>query len=181
MAWVATATPLAAHTTVREENCESTMSKTAKQLKEEARAALGAEAFRADLAPALPTQWPPPGGGIVFYVYRAESLPTGRVRYEVRGPSQRIVFADPAAAPVVESITPVLLGEEDQQRAWPAGFNAQLERAEEALVDIVAGRRTAEDGRPALQAYATWMAHSALVAHDLHCYAASFLAWLQDK
>ena len=166
----------------RKENCEPIMSKNVQELKKEALAALGADAFRADLAPALPTQWPPPGGGIVFYVYRTESLPTGRRRLSVSGPSQRIVFASPDAGPAVESIQPVpVLGEEEQQRAWPRDFSAELERAEQALIDMVAGRRGPDDQRPALQAYATWLEHSPLMANDLERRAAPFLGWLQER
>ena len=152
--------------------------RTAEQLRREAQAALGRAALGATMSPLFPTEWPPTSGGSVFYVYRREPLPTGTVQYRVRGPSERVVFAGPDAAAQVEPMPASDLGTEAHMEAPPSGLREDLERAQQALVDVIGGARTPGDARHDLAAYRTWLDQSPLVRKDLQSRSAAFVSWL---
>ena len=51
---------------------------------------------------------------VFFYVYRSESLPSGRVRFRLTGPTHKIDFAAITANPTVHAYPePKALGDEE--------------------------------------------------------------------
>lgn len=155
--------------------------KTAAELREAARSALGSGVVWADFAPLLPTRWPAAGGGIVYWIYHSEALPSGMVRYKVRGPTEEISFPSLSAPPAVRRIGPgKVLGTEDPVERSAADESRLLE-AEQAVVELVAGCRDADAARAGLKAYADWLRLHPFVSKDLETRAPTFLAWLKAK
>ncbi|NNC19656.1 hypothetical protein HRD49_22215 [Corallococcus exiguus] len=152
-------------------------------LAEQAREELGQGMVGAELAPVLPTQWPPKGGGLEYFVYRKKSLPTGLVKLEVQGPTERVHFATPGAKPRVESLAPVAaLGVEDTTvQGLSDSSRSHVERAEQALLDVVAGCRSLEEARGDLEGYLEWVAQNPLQGQDLERRGATLFSWLRKR
>lgn len=158
---------------------------TAAQLEERARAALPqAAVIRTRLTLPLPAAWPDAGGRVVFLVYGREALPTGQVRYAVRSPRHAVeVDVATGAARVLELQGGVPLGEAGRGRpveGTPEAFAA----AKQALVDVVAGRRSAADARADLaRPYRAWLESEPLIAADLRERQgrSTFLDWLGEQ
>src|SRR4051812_7819488 len=88
--------------------------KTSAELREAARSALGNDVLLPSFVPVLPTRWPAAGGGVVYWTYYWEPLPTGMVRYNLRGPTNEIKFASLSKPPDVRRLGPgKVLGTED--------------------------------------------------------------------
>jgi hypothetical protein len=157
--------------------------KPVRALEEQAREELGPNMVGAQLAPVLPTQWPPTGGGLEYFVYRKKSLPTGLVKSEVRGPTERILFTTPGAKPVVEALEPTAaLGIEDTTVRTPVdSTRGQLERAERALLDVVAGCRSLDEARGDLEGYLEWVEQNPLQGRDLERRGDALFSWLRRR
>ncbi|MBN9685946.1 MULTISPECIES: hypothetical protein [unclassified Corallococcus] len=165
----------------KDDSCQT--AKTARAFVEQAREELGPGMAGAELAPVLPSHWPPKGGGLEYFVCRSESLPTGLVKSEVRGPTERIHFATPGATPRVESFGNVaVLGVEDTTaRESLNPPQNQIERAEQALLDVVAGCRSLEAARGDLEGYLEWVAQNPLQGRDLERRGDRLFSWLRRR
>ncbi|MBA3452927.1 MAG: hypothetical protein H0T42_07540 [Deltaproteobacteria bacterium] len=127
---------------------------------------------------ALPIAWPTSSEGVMFLAYPSETLPTGMQRTRLRSPSHRIVFAPVNAAPRIEPLgTSTVLGTQDDM-AEPVD-PALVDRAEQAIVDVVGGCRTAEQATTDVQAYMKWLDHEPVISQDLVQRNRSFIGWLR--
>lgn len=134
--------------------------------------------FSVQLSLALPIEWPTSSEGVMFLAYPSETLPTGMARTRLRSPSHRIVFAPLNAEPRIEPLgTSTVLGTQDV--AVEPVDPALVARAEQALVDIVAGCRTPEQATADLRPYSQWLDHEPVIAKDLVRRSRSFIAWLR--
>ncbi|WP_147469486.1 hypothetical protein [Corallococcus sp. AB045] len=175
-------TPKEAHAMKpKDESCHAP--KTARSFVEQAREELGPGMVGAEFAPVLPTQWPPKGGGLEYFVYRQRPLPTGLVKFEVQGPTERVHFVAPGAKPRVESLEPVVaLGVEDMTAREPSGFSqSHVEQAEQALLDVVAGCRSLEGARGDLEGYLEWVEQNPLQGRDLERRGDTLFSWLRRR
>ncbi|RKG90792.1 hypothetical protein D7W82_02660 [Corallococcus sp. CA049B] len=165
----------------KDDTCAST--RTSLALAEQAREALGQDMLGAEIAPVLPTQWPPKGGGLEYFVYRSEPLPTGIVKSEIRGPTERIHFATPGAKPLVESLgnAAVLGVEETAMRESLNPPQNHVERAEQALLDVVAGCRSLDEARSDLEGYLEWVEQNPLQGRDLERRGDTLFSWLRRR
>lgn len=145
------------------------------ELRGRAQTAVG---FSVQLTLALPVTWPSSNEGVMFLAYPSETLPTGMQRTRLRSPSHRIVFAPTSTEPRVEVMNAsTVLGTQDDA-AEPVD-PALVERAEQAMVDIVSGCRTAEQATPDIAPYLRWLDDEPVIAHDLDQRSQPFLGWLR--
>lgn len=151
---------------------------TASALRDEALLALGPDPT-ALVTPALPAGWPDARGRVVYLRYAVEALPSSMDRARLASlPHQAEVDVATGAARRVDLPGAGPIGEEGEAPV-DAPDAATLAAAEQALVDVVAGRRPAEAARADLRAYARWLASQPLVARDLERRHAAFVRWVR--
>ena len=125
------------------------------------------------LSPLLPSEWPPTSPSLQMFAYHEEAQPTSIVTYSVRGPTLLITFTGPQAEPQLQALdAPRELG-----RSEPAA--QQRFSAEQALVDVVSGTRSADEARADLHGYLDWSRSGDPLADDVRERCARLLAWLQ--
>ena len=145
------------------------------ELRGKAQLAVG---LSAQLTLALPLAWPSDREGVVYFAYPSEALPTGIQRTRLRSPSPRIVFAPVTSAPQLEAIdSSSVLGTQDDP-AEPTDAT-EIARAEQALVDIVSGCRTADQATGEIEAYLRWLEDEPVIAQDLARRSEPFTTWLR--
>jgi hypothetical protein len=104
--------------------------------------------------------------------YQVEPLPTGVESFTVKGPAHRVTVRLPSGTPDVSAISDGKpLGDD---RRTGAGSPP----AEQALVDVVSGARSAESARAELSSYVGWAAHEGAIGDDVRRRHAAFFAWL---
>lgn len=136
--------------------------------------------YSVQLTLALPIAWPTSNEGVMFLAYPSEALPTGMQRTRLSSPSHRIVFSPMNAEPRVELLgTSTVLGTQDDS-AEPVD-PALVERAEQAMLDIVSGCRTAEQATPDIRPYLQWLDHEPVIAQDLDHRSGTFIGWLRTS
>jgi hypothetical protein len=141
-------------------------------------AALGSRRTGLQLTPALPPGWPQASGKPVFFAYPVEDLPTGIISTRIHAPSHRITVASSDDTILVEPLASTrVLGTERSQGARPDP--AALARAEQALVDVIAGCRATDDAAADLGPYLEWLDDHDIIAQDLEQRVGGFLAWLR--
>ena len=136
--------------------------------------------YSVQLSMALPVAWPTSNEGVMFLAYPSETLPTGMQRTRLRSPSHRIVFSPMNGEPRVESLgTSTVIGTQDEmaERVDPA----LVARAEQAMVDIVSGCRTAEQATTDIRPYLQWLDHEPVIAQDLDHRSRTFIGWLRTR
>src|SRR5262249_34089324 len=148
---------------------------------EVARSSHDAELAWGSFAPLVPARWPSAGGGVAYWAYHSEVLPTGVVKYRVRGPTLEVSFASLGGPAHVRRFGPgQILG--TREEVEPPPFDEQrLLQAEQAVVDVVAGCRDAETARADLAPYLDWLRLHPLVGRDLETRAPAFFSWLRAK
>lgn len=147
------------------------------ELRGRARIAVG---YSVQLTLALPIAWPASNEGVMFLAYPSETLPTGMQRTRLRSPSHRIVFSPMNAEPRIEPLgISTVLGTQDDT-AEPVD-PALVERAEQAMVDIVSGCRTAEQATTDVQPYLQWLDREPVIALDLDHRSRTFIGWLRTR
>jgi hypothetical protein len=159
-----------------DEQCKP--ARSADELARIARAAIGSAEVLARLTPILPGRWPEPDGTSVLFVYESVPAPGGSASFDVRGPIYRITFSRDGEAAVEKLDGARELGIEQRRKAPAAGLDPALERAQEALLEVLAGCRSPESARPDLGGYRMWLSQYPVIAVDLQKRAASFLDWL---
>jgi hypothetical protein len=92
-----------------------------------------------------------------------------------------VVFSGPGAPARVERMPANDLGTETSSGGPPRNLGAELARAEQVLVDVIAGARAPGDAREQLAAYRTWLDQSPLVRMDLESRAGAFMQWLDAR
>lgn len=154
---------------------------SATELRDKAEAALGALTPGARLTPALPAAWPDARGEVVYLACLREPLPTSLPSDVVHAPSDEVVV-DVKSGAARHSALPARapLGEEQRSLTGDGPPSAdELLPAEQALVDVVAGRRPAEGARGDLAPYKRWLAAEALLAAELRGRFGAFFGWLK--
>jgi hypothetical protein len=147
------------------------------ELRGRAQVAVGASV---QLSLALPSAWPSSTEGVMFLAYPSETLPTEMHRTRLRSPSHRIVFSPANAEPRVEPLgTSTVLGTQDDT-VEPVD-PALVARAEQAIVDIVSGCRTAEQAITDIRPYLEWLDHEPVIAQDLDKRSRNFMGWLRTQ
>ena len=148
-------------------------------IREAAQAALVQE-WHDRLTPLLPDRWPQPQSAN-FYTFESVPLPTGAVTYSVRGPVRQVVFDNPAGPPrIIQFKRQKPLGHEH----FPACFGQELPtkealvRAEQALLDFIAGCQTLESLLPKLEPYREWFCVHPVVTTDVRQRLPAFMKWL---
>lgn len=153
---------------------------SAPEITERARAALAKAGLDLRLSPALPAHWPPRPGdtaALEWFAYQSRALPTGVIAYQVSGPVTKITIALPAAEPRLENISGGdAQGKETEHR--PSG--QAVNQAEQVLLDVLSGKRTASSAHGELAAYVQWAKSSSVIGPDLLRRKPEFFAWL-DK
>ncbi len=145
------------------------------ELRDKAQRAVG---LSAQLSLALPLAWPSDREGVVYFAYPTEALPTGVQRTRLRSASHRVVFAPVTGAPHVERLdASSVLGTQDEP-AEPTDAT-EIARAEQALVDLVAGCRTTEQATGEIDVYLRWLADEPRIAEDLARRSEPFTTWLR--
>jgi len=128
--------------------------------------------------PALPFAWPDAQGKLVFFAYETEPRLENSMSTEVTGPTHRVVVALASGEPLVEKLrAPRVLGVERDDKPGPR--RGEMPRAEQALVDVVAGCRTPDDAAADLRPYLAWLERAYVTAADLEKRAGPFIAWLK--
>lgn len=116
--------------------------------------------------PLLVDRWPDPTA-LVVYTYESRALPTGRVTYEIRSPEWQLRISPLGARVVATHMRSVeKLGREDDH-AMADDPTSRLRDAEEALVEVVGGCRTAAQACKALEPYKTWYAANPVIGRHL--------------
>lgn len=135
-------------------------------------AALSARGLGFRLSPVLPVDWPPQRAELEWLAYDVEPLPTGIVSYALKGPVYRVTVGLPGSAPEVSAVT----------NGKPLGVDSRIgvsaAPAEQALVDVIAGARSAESARAELSSYGAWASAEGAVGEDVRRRHAAFFAWL---
>jgi hypothetical protein len=172
-AWLR-AKPSAAPETVRCKDVPTTV-----ELSDAARFALRDEPTILDFAPLLPTRWPADGGGVVILAYEMDWLNDGPAWYRPRGPTHEITFTSLKDAPRFRR-----LGRGKKLKA--PGFAsseevASLSRAQQALVDLVAGCRKPEGAKYDLVYYLEWLRLHPEIGKRIEARSPAFVAWLRAK
>lgn len=92
--------------------------------------------------------------------------------------THRIVFASTNAEPRIEPLgTPTILGTQDD--TMEPVDPALVARAEQVIVDMVSGCRTAEQATADMRPYVQWLDHEPVIAQDLVHRSRSFIGWLR--
>jgi hypothetical protein len=116
--------------------------------------------------PLLVDRWPDPTA-LVVYTYESRALPTGRVAYEIRSPEWKLRISPLGARVDVAHLRSMeKLGHEDD-RAMTGDPVSRLREAEEALVEVVGGCRTAAQACKALEPYKTWYEMNPIIGRYL--------------
>ena len=116
--------------------------------------------------PLLVDRWPDPTA-LVMYTYESRALPTGRVTHEIRSPEWMLRISPLGARVVATHMRSVeRLGREDDH-AMADDSMSRLRDAEEALVEVVGGCRTAAQACKALEPYKTWYAANPVIGRHL--------------
>jgi len=116
--------------------------------------------------PLLVDRWPDPTA-LVVYTYESRALPTGRVAYEIRSPEWKLRISPLGARVDVTHLRSIgKLGREDD-RAMTGEPMSRLREAEEALVEVLGGCRTAAQACKALEPYKTWYEANPIIGRYL--------------
>ena len=146
-------------------------------LRQRARAALGNDFLSLELTMALPTAWPPKDSAVEFLAYQSDPLPTGISAYRIRGPIRRITLALPDGPDRVEVLAgETVLGTERNRAEAP--HPSDLDKSEQALLDILAGVRGAEAGAKEMGAYLDWLRFHPIIGNDVRGRHREFFAWM---
>ena len=150
-------------------------SPSAAELGERAQTALPRNEIGLRLSPLLPAAWPPASAAVEWLAYRSEPLPTGVIAYKWSGPVSKVTLALSGGEPHAETISDgAALGREGEESA----SMPDLGPAQQALLDVVLGRRAPDSARAELAAYARWAATHPAMGADLRRRKPEFFRWL---
>ncbi len=132
--------------------------------------------FGLTLSPALPASWPSTEPTVEFFVYESKPLPSGIVAYQVSGPKSKITVTLPDGKPIIVPMTNALASGREMK---PNSESAELNRAQQILIDVVMGKRKMESAHAEMSAYLDWAQHSQVIGKDVQSRAVPFFAWLK--
>ena len=144
---------------------------TAAELTRRAIEAVATQGIGFRVSPALPAAWPP-HAELEWLAYRVEPLPTGIVSFDVKGPAHRVIVRLPGGVSEVSTVA------DGKPLGADRRTGAGGPPAEQALIDVVAGTRSAESARAELSSYVAWAAHEGAIGEDVRRRHAAFFAWL---
>jgi hypothetical protein len=152
---------------------------TAPELHERMTEALKDESWSVIPSMLLPLSWPPRAQGIQVVAYRFEALATGVVSHKIHGPSHRITVTPWVGEPRVERFETKVLGREYEGAELAS--SAEMTRAEQALLDVVARCRSADSAVRDLSAYLAWADQHPVRGRDLFARYPDFFNWLKQR
>jgi hypothetical protein len=127
------------------------------------------------VTPALPASWPLEGSTVVYFVYPLMPAARGVDRYEVTTPSHRVDLDVAAREAVVRTIDkPKKLSAYDRPRP---GRDDPIAKAEQALLDLAAGRVKAEKVHYLLFGYGQWFEANGSIGSDAQKRTGAFASW----
>jgi hypothetical protein len=129
------------------------------------------------LSPALPTSWPTTSAVLEWFAYKSQPLPTGVIASAVSGPVWKVTLTLPDGEPRVERPRDATV---ENVRAEAALSVPDLAAAEQALVDVVSGVRTAEDARADLSVYGDWADAFPVMGDDLRRRKPELFQWIEE-
>lgn len=133
------------------------------------------------LTPALPLDWPPKPGEVVYVAYPIEPLASGVTKWRIGRPIARVAvkLADKSASiEKLETKNKKPLGTFENRRE---SATDPIHKAEATLFTIVAGQGDAEKVRHRLRPYVDWIDAHPVLRADLRERAPAFLAWLSES
>lgn len=133
------------------------------------------------LTPALPLDWPPKPGQVVYVAYPIEPLPSGVVKWRIGRPIARALVTVTDKSATVEKLevkNKKPLGTFEEPRG---SATDPIHKAEATLFTIVAGQADLEKVRHRLRPYVDWIDAHPMLRADLRERAPGFLAWLAEK
>lgn len=133
------------------------------------------------LTPALPVDWPPKPGEILYVAYPIEPLPSGVTKWTIGRPIARVSvkLADKSASvEKLEAKNKKPLGTFDNPRE---SATDPIHTAEAALFRIVLGQGEADKVRHRLRPYLDWIDAHPILRADLRERAPGFISWLSEK
>jgi hypothetical protein len=148
---------------------------SAADLSRRAAAALPEGGLGLRLSPPLPAAWPPGLPQLEWFAYRSTALPTGVIAYKVEGPVHKVSLTLPEGQPRAAAVSD---GKELGREAGSGTAVPELGSAEQALVEVVLGRRAPDSARADLAPYSQWATASSLVGADLRRRKPEFFGWL---
>jgi hypothetical protein len=134
------------------------------------------------VTPLLPTEWPSTSGKVMVLAYPMAPLESGITRYTLFAASHRVTIdvgdGTVATEPLGKPGKGKKLGSIEKTRERS---DDPIHAAEQALVDVVAGRRPLEKSRMLLQPYTVWVEAHATVGKDVNARLKGFVDSLQIK
>ncbi len=136
-----------------------------------------------ELSPLLPAAWPPQpasagAAGAEILAYQSQALPSGIVAYRITGPKSIVSIVLPAGT---FSIRAAKDGKScGTKRDAGPGPDAG-DSAEQALLDVLLGKRTPEAARKDLDGYSQWVSQGSVIAKDVKRRKTAFFTWLAMK
>jgi hypothetical protein len=146
------------------------------ELSRRARAALPRAGIGLHLSPPLPATWPPASAPqLEWFAYEQTPLATGVIASNVEGPLHVVSLALPDGEPRAAMVS--------DRKALGRDTGAQpdvpdLAAAEQALVDVLLGRRTLDSARADLAPYSRWATAASPIGADLRRRKPEFFRWL---
>ena len=132
------------------------------------------------VTPLLPSEWPPTSGKVMVLVYPLAVIEGQLTRYTLLAPSHRVTIAVSDGTVTTEPLgkKSKKLGSIEKTRERS---DDPIHGAEQALVDVVAGRRPPEKARMLLMPYTTWVEGHGLLGKDVSGRQKAFFEALQGK
>lgn len=132
------------------------------------------------VTPLLPTEWPSTSGTVMVLAYPLTPLESGVTRYTLSSPSYRVTLAVGDGTVTTESLGKKAkrLGTIEKARERS---DDPIHQGEQALVDVVAGRKTPEKASRILRHYIEWADGHGAVGKDAEARAAAFFKALRGQ
>lgn len=143
-----------------------------------ARGALAKPGFNLVLSPMLPAAWPPASPAVEFFAYESMPLPSGVVSYRLTGPKFKLALTLPDGPPVLSPLENGQAAGTGYDR-WPGAED--MRKAQEALLEVVAGRRDPEAAKADLRAYQKWSQFETVMGADARKRMPGFFGWLESE
>jgi hypothetical protein len=127
------------------------------------------------ITPALPPSWPLDGSTVVYLVYPLTPAERGVDRYKTTAPLHRVELDVSTREASVQTLEkPKKLGDYDRPR--PKKDDA-MDKAEQALLDLAAGRVKAEKVHYLLFGYGRWFEANGSIGADAQKSSSAFATW----
>jgi hypothetical protein len=130
------------------------------------------------LSPVLPAAWPPEDPAVEYFAYASMPLPSGVIAYRISGPKAKVAVGLSDGSAIISPLEDGM-GSGRQDGMGPGAQD--LAKAQAALLEVVAGRRTPQAAKADLRAYLKWSHREAVMGADARKRKPGFFAWLEAK